>query len=159
MRAIPRGAGALSGTVLSLVAAGALGAAAGTGGFTFIYAKGASYLGHDAAACANCHIMEEQYGAWLKGSHHDAAVCNDCHTPVNPLGKYAVKGLNGFRHSLAFTTGWFHEPIQITALNRSVAEGNCRECHADMVGRVAGPHGEGETISCIRCHESVGHLQ
>jgi len=159
MPAIPRGTGAVSGTVLSLLAAGAIGAAAGTGGFTFVYARGASYLGHDAAACANCHIMQEQYAGWLKGSHRSAAVCNDCHTPAGFLGKYAVKGLNGFRHSFAFTTGWFHEPIQITAFNRGITERRCRECHADIVDQVAGPHGRGETVSCIRCHASAGHLQ
>ena len=37
------------------------------------------------------------------------------HTPHNSIvAKYAVKGLNGFRHSYAFTTGNFVEPILIT---------------------------------------------
>ena len=31
------------------------------------------------------------------------------------VAKYAVKALNGFRHSYAFTTGNFDEPIRITA--------------------------------------------
>ena len=31
----------------------AIGAVAGLGGFTFVYAKGGSYLGNDPAACAN----------------------------------------------------------------------------------------------------------
>src|SRR5688572_23773077 len=37
-------------------AAIAIGAAAGVGGFTFVYAEGASYLTDDPAACANCHV-------------------------------------------------------------------------------------------------------
>ena len=57
------------------------GSALGLGLFTFGYAKGYSYLGHDSAACANCHIMSEHYAAWMKGSHHSTATCNDCHTP------------------------------------------------------------------------------
>ena len=35
------------------------------GGYTFIYARGASYLMNDPAACANCHVMQEQSPAGL----------------------------------------------------------------------------------------------
>jgi nitrate/TMAO reductase-like tetraheme cytochrome c subunit len=43
-----------------IIAASALfGAAAGLGAFTFVYAKGNSYLTNDPAACANCHVMTE----------------------------------------------------------------------------------------------------
>jgi len=58
---------------------GLVGATFGVAGFTFFYAKGASYLGHDAAACANCHVMQAQYDGWLQGSHRAVAACNDCH--------------------------------------------------------------------------------
>ena len=118
---------------------GLMGVAAGIGGFTFIYAKGASYLGHDSAACANCHIMRDQCDGWIKGSHRAVAECNDCHAPHDLLGKYSTKVINGFRHSLAFTTGRFHEPIQITPRNRRITEHACRSCHEDivqMMGRV-----------------------
>lgn len=43
---------------IALVACGAIGAAIGLGAFTFVYARGSSYLGRDPAACANCHVME-----------------------------------------------------------------------------------------------------
>jgi cytochrome c nitrite reductase small subunit len=33
----------------------------GLGLYTFVYAKGASYLTNDPAACVNCHVMNEQY--------------------------------------------------------------------------------------------------
>jgi cytochrome c nitrite reductase small subunit len=46
----------------------AIGLAVGIGGYTFIYAKGYSYLTNDPAACANCHIMNEHYAGWLKSS-------------------------------------------------------------------------------------------
>lgn len=140
---------------------GLFGITAGIGAFTFIYAKGASYLGHDSAACANCHIMNEQYGGWVKSSHRSVAQCNDCHTPPGLIPKYAVKALNGFRHSWAFTTGWYHDPIQITSLNRAVTESACRNCHGDIVrSMLALQHGSGVArgdLSCIRCHGSVGH--
>jgi formate-dependent nitrite reductase cytochrome c552 subunit len=37
----------------------AIGAVMGLGGFTFVHAKGASYLRNDLNACANCHIMRK----------------------------------------------------------------------------------------------------
>lgn len=137
------------------------GLAAGIGGFTFIYAKGASYMTNDPAACANCHVMQDHLDAWQKSSHHAVAVCNDCHTPHDFVGKYMTKAQNGFHHSLAFTTQRFHEPIQITARNQKITENACRYCHQDIVQQIDRPHAAGAdpTISCIRCHDSVGHLE
>jgi cytochrome c nitrite reductase small subunit len=151
-------------TLASGLIGGLFGATAGIGGFTFIYAKGGSYLGHDSSACANCHVMNEQYDGWIKSSHRAVAQCNDCHAPHDPLGKYATKAMNGFRHSLAFTTGRFPEPIRITPGNRAVTEGACRHCHDDVVQgmRPGGPgHGGGhdDGVDCLRCHHSVGHAE
>lgn len=135
----------------------AVGVLAGIGSYTFIYAKGASYMTNDPAACANCHVMDGHYAAWMKGSHRNVATCNDCHTPHNFFGKYLTKGINGYYHSLAFTTGNFHEPIQITPRNTRVTEGACRACHQPVVEAIEfGTHYEGG-MSCIRCHDSVGH--
>lgn len=143
--------------VITAVAASALlGAAIGLGGFTFVYARGASYLTNDPRACANCHVMREHYDAWRVSSHHHVAVCNDCHAPPDGLAKYATKARNGFNHSVAFTTGRFHEPIEITSRNREITQEQCRRCHADMVEAIEG-HGDSDTIDCIRCHDSVGH--
>ena len=141
---------------------GLMGAAVGIGGYTFIYAKGASYLGHDSSACANCHVMRDQYDGWIKGSHRAVAECNDCHTPHDLLGKYSTKALNGFRHSLAFTTGRFHEPIQINSRNRRITEHACRSCHEDIVQMMApggGGHGGSGAADCLHCHHGVGHME
>ena len=73
-----------------IVVAILLGIVIGLGAYTFIYAKGYSYLTNNPAACANCHVMQAQYDAWQKSSHHSVATCNDCHTPHNLIGKYAV---------------------------------------------------------------------
>lgn len=134
------------------------GVAAGLGGFTFVYANGASYMTNDPRACANCHIMNDQYDSWRKSSHHQVAVCNDCHAPHDFFGKYATKALNGFNHSLAFTTGRFPEPIQITPRNRAITEGACRYCHADIVQMIDTQHANAGGVDCIRCHANVGHL-
>ena len=120
-----------------VVAAGlVLGLAVGLGAFTFIYAKGGSYLTTDPAACANCHIMSEHYAAWQRSSHRAVATCADCHMPHNVIGKYAVKASNGFWHSLAFTTGRFPDPLQIKPHNRAVVEHACRSCHQSIVDAI-----------------------
>jgi cytochrome c nitrite reductase small subunit len=138
------------------------GAVLGVGGYTFLYAKGASYMTNRPEACANCHIMQAHYDAWIKSSHARVAVCNDCHTPAGFIGKYSTKALNGFWHSLAFTTGVFHDPIAATPRNHAIAEASCRKCHTEIVSAIeshAGPAGSGrsEEFSCGRCHDSVGH--
>jgi cytochrome c nitrite reductase small subunit len=146
-------------TIAGIVLGGAAGLAAGLGGYTFLYAKGGSYLTNDPAACANCHVMREQFDGWLKSSHRAVAVCNDCHTPHALLPKYATKASNGYHHSHAFTTGEFHEPIQITARNLEITENACRHCHADLVLAIEGPHASARRMSCVRCHPSVGHME
>jgi cytochrome c nitrite reductase small subunit len=143
-----------------LLAALLLGVAFGLGGYTFVYAKGWSYLTDDARACANCHIMNEQYDGWTKGSHRSVAVCNDCHVPHDFVGKYLTKGRNGFWHSYYFTLGGFPEPIRTTPASRSIAEANCRRCHGPVVDAMGTPaHAGSHEISCVRCHGSVGHLE
>ena len=135
-----------------------LGVAMGIGAFTFVYARGASYMTNDPRACANCHIMRDWYDGWVKSSHHSVAVCNDCHTPPGLVRKLWVKARNGYHHSAAFTLGGFHEPIAISATNRAVTEEACRHCHGELAATIEGAHAGGSKMSCIRCHNSVGHL-
>lgn len=143
---------------LPLVLALLAGTAAGVGGFTFVYARGASYLTNDPAACANCHIMEEHYAAWTKSSHRSVAACNDCHAPHRLLAKYLTKAENGFRHSLAFTTGRFPDPLRARQRNRDITEAACRDCHAELTEAMDPGHfAAGDRASCVRCHRHVGH--
>ena len=143
---------------LVIVVALLIGIAAGVGAYTFVYAKGASYLTNDPAACQNCHVMREQYDGWVKGSHRSVAVCNDCHTPPGFGAKYATKALNGFWHSFAFTSGRFPDNIQITPRNHRITEAACRSCHTDMVHAIdVSGRADGEAVSCVRCHGTVGH--
>ena len=135
-----------------------IGLAIGLGAYTFVYARGASYLTNDPRACANCHVMNEQLDGWLRSSHRAVAVCNDCHTPPGLIAKYATKASNGFWHSFYFTTETFHEPIRITERNRRVTERACRKCHQPIVDAIDAGHGEGRELACIPCHRNVGHL-
>jgi cytochrome c nitrite reductase small subunit len=127
----------------------------GAGLYTAQYSKAGSYLTNDPEACANCHVMQEQYAGWMKGSHRKAAVCNDCHAPHTFVPKYATKALNGFFHSWAFTTGRFPDVIRITERNRRVTEGACLHCHESLTSAIHQP-GKHE-VSCLRCHSGVGH--
>ena len=148
---------------LPLVLVVAIGSLIGLGGFTFVYAKGYSYLRDDPASCANCHVMSEHLSAWEKGSHRNAATCNDCHTPHDLVGKYTVKARNGFWHSFYFTTGRYPDPIRITPPNHEVTEEACRYCHEELTvaidhGGVTGSsEGPEDRLTCTRCHRYVGH--
>jgi len=134
-----------------------IGGLVGASVFTFHYAKGTSYLSDNPEACANCHVMNQHLDAWSKSSHHGVATCNDCHTPHAWLEKYWTKARNGYHHSVAFTKGGFLEPIQITEANRRITEASCRNCHSDMV-QMIDRHGIGSNMmSCLRCHNDVGH--
>jgi cytochrome c nitrite reductase small subunit len=145
-------------SVIKGVAVGsALGVALGVGTYTFVYAKGWSYLTNNPAACANCHIMQEQYDAWHKSSHHGVATCNDCHTPHSLIPKYLVKAENGFWHSFYFTTGTHPDPIQAREVSVKIAEQNCRRCHEEVVDQIDTRAGHGREMNCIRCHRDVGH--
>jgi nitrite reductase (cytochrome c-552) len=90
----------------------ALGAPVGVGAFTFLYAKGFSYLSSDPRSCVNCHIMNEQYDAWAKSGHRHAATCVECHLPHEGLAKWVAKAEHGVRSPLL-------------NVNRA-----CQSCHA-----------------------------
>ena len=146
---------ALLGVVIALV----IGLTAGIGSYTFVYAKGASYLSNDPKACANCHIMQDHLDGWIKSSHRSVATCNDCHTPSGLIPKYFTKAEHGFFHSLAFTTGEFHDPIQIKNRSLRVTENACRKCHQDIVHDMEAVKTYETAISCVRCHANVGHWE
>jgi len=145
--------------IYSILLSVAIGVTLGVGGYAFVYAEGHSYLQDNPAACANCHVMQGHYDGWTNSSHRSVAGCNDCHTPPGTLAKYWVKAENGFWHSLKFTLGNFHEPIQIRPKNHEVTELACRGCHERIVQAIDGMHADVEPTSCIRCHDSVGHLR
>ena len=142
----------------ALVLVIAAGIFAGVGTYAFVYARGASYLTNDPAACANCHVMHEHYAAWMKSSHRAVAVCNDCHTPGPVVPKYVTKASNGFWHSFAFTTQRFPDELRITPRNRRIAEAACLKCHEDLVDALV-HSSSGEAAACLRCHSQVGHMR
>ena len=129
----------------------------GVGIYTFVYARGGSYLTDRPEACINCHVMREQYAGWIKGSHRSVAVCNDCHTPDGLIGKYAAKAMYGFLHAYAFTTGRFPDEIQITPHMHALTERSCLKCHAPIVEAMTVTSTPHNKPTCLRCHSDVGH--
>lgn len=142
--------------ILGGAAALALGVLFGLGIFTFSYAKGTAYFSDDPNACVNCHIMREQFDAWNHSSHKSVAVCNDCHMPHDFVGKWTTKAINGWNHSLAFTTGDFPATIHIREFNAQIVQANCISCHQTLVSQVYGYH-EDQNRLCVECHGNVGH--
>ena len=135
-----------------------LGLFVGMGLYTFTYGRGFSYLSTDPQACINCHIMQDEYDSWQKGTHHTAARCVDCHLPHAFIPKYIAKADEGWRHSKAFTLQNFHEPIQITPRNARILQHNCVACHSDFVhGLLEGSRDAPDAVSCVHCHADVGH--
>jgi cytochrome c nitrite reductase small subunit len=154
-----RGAVAVPKRIVLLAAV--VGVAIGMAGFTFSYAEGLSYFSTDPKACANCHIMNDQFASWTKGPHHGDATCVDCHLPHDFVAKYLAKGLNGYHHSKGFTLQDFHEPILIKPRNAAILQSACLRCHGDFVhdALVAGASAQPEHDDgrCVHCHRGVGH--
>lgn len=148
----------VGGKAAGFAAIAGVGVCVGLALFTANYAGATSYLSSDPKACINCHVMREEYDAWLKGAHH-AQTCNDCHVPVDLLGKYATKVEHGWRHSKGFTLQDFHEPIRITQSSLDVVQANCVRCHDSLVSGISAAHvADGETeFGCVHCHGGVGH--
>ena len=145
-------------TKVARAATGAfVGIAIGIGAYTFIYAKGASYLTNDSASCANCHVMQGVYDSWTRSSHHAVAGCNDCHTPPGLVARYASKARDGFLDSVAFTSGRFPDSIRMSARSVRITERACRKCHAAILQSIDRLDGRQNELTCIECHRGVGH--
>ena len=162
-------------TIIPAAFVAVVGVLVGLGTYTFVYARGYSYLFDDPTACVNCHVMREHYQTWEISSHRQVT-CNGCHTPHDLVGKYLVKAENGFAHAWVFTLG-DPQVIQIRHRSRAVVEANCVECHAGTLagtfldvhhGRKTGtletlqllvaPPSEVEGPRCSTCHSDVGHV-
>ena len=143
----------------ALVLAIVLGLFIGMGLYTFTYGQGFSYLSTDPKACVNCHIMQDEYDSWQKGTHHTAARCVDCHLPHSFIPKYIAKADEGWRHSKAFTLQNFHEPIQITPHDSQILQNNCVRCHGDFVHAILGDATDRpeDAVRCVHCHHGAGH--
>ena len=143
--------------VLSVVAAVLVGMVIGIGIFGVGYSELPSYFSTDPKNCTNCHVMQEQYDAWAKGSHKNVATCDDCHLPHDSVvNKLLVQAEDGLLHGYKFTTGTYPDNIVIRQSSLDVVNSTCLYCHGIMTSSMHATKA-GETITCTHCHENVGH--
>ncbi|OUT62392.1 MAG: cytochrome c nitrite reductase small subunit [Rhodopirellula sp. TMED11] len=135
----------------------ATGVFVGLGVYTFVYAKGASYLSNDPKSCVNCHVMNDAMDSWQHSSHHAVTVCNDCHMPHDFIGKWVTKADNGLFHSIAFTTGDYPDNLRIKDRNLRIVQQACLHCHERFVENMHPVVAGGDLQSCMHCHQEVGH--
>lgn len=126
--------------------------------FTFGYAGGMNYFGHEPQTCNQCHAMNGQYDRWSRGSHAGVATCQDCHSPHdNPVYYWVNKADNGFWHALKFTTGDYPENMHIRDHNRQIAEESCLMCHDTLTHDIRALRATDQQVDCLQCHAGVGH--
>ncbi len=118
-----------------------------------------AYLGHAAATCNNCHVMDSQYENWYHAAHENVAICADCHLPhQNILSYYLYKGYSGMKDVFSFTFKIYPPAIRATHQTDSIVQANCIRCHNDTVESIlAGP--QAFDRYCWSCHRSAAHGQ
>ncbi|KAA6226442.1 MULTISPECIES: cytochrome c nitrite reductase small subunit [unclassified Campylobacter] len=140
------------------------------GFYTFYKAKGTSYFGSASESCNNCHVMNQVYNDYLSGPHskkvagEPRASCMDCHLPHDFVNKWIAKAESGLRHAYAFTFELENLPTHLSANEKSkhTVQDNCIRCHADYaanaINATANSHAN-NSLSCVSCHASVGHVR
>jgi cytochrome c nitrite reductase small subunit len=124
-----------------------------------------AYLGHEAATCNNCHVMDSQYENWYHAAHERSAVCADCHLPhQNLVSYYLYKGYSGMKDVFSFTFKTYPPAIRATAQTSTIVQANCIRCHTGTVENilyeiqddvVSSPQMFDRT--CWSCHRAVAH--
>ncbi len=116
------------------------------------------YLGHEAATCGNCHVMDAQYENWYHAAHARAAVCTDCHLPHQNIASYYLyKGYSGMKDVISFTLKTYPDAIRATAQTDRILQANCIRCHADTVDAIVYGSAQPFDRNCWSCHRSVAH--
>jgi cytochrome c nitrite reductase small subunit len=116
-----------------------------------------AYLGHHAATCNNCHVMDDQYEGWYHAAHERVAVCTDCHLPhQNILSYYIFKGYSGMKDVISFTFKTYPAAIRATHQTDSILQANCIRCHNDTVESILAGAQPFDRY-CWSCHRSVAH--
>jgi cytochrome c nitrite reductase small subunit len=146
--------------VLTIAAAALCGCAIGAAIFGVGYSELPSYFSNDPVSCANCHVMQDHYDAWLKGAHARSATCDECHLPHdNVIKALMVQAEDGVLHAYSFTRGNFPENIVIRDSSRAVVNSACVSCHDTATNQMRYTIGfTQENIDCTHCHFNTGHI-
>lgn len=116
-----------------------------------------AYLGHEAATCNNCHVMDSHYENWFHAPHAAWTTCVDCHLPhQNFAAYYYEKGRSGMHDVYVFVTKTYPEQIRATTRTQGIVQDNCIRCHLDTVEGML-TAGQPLERNCWDCHRSVAH--
>jgi len=116
-----------------------------------------AYLGHEAATCNNCHVMDAQYENWYHAAHAGSAVCNDCHLPhQNIFSYYIYKGYSGMKDVASFTLKRYPDLIRATQQTDTIVQANCIRCHESTVDVIVAGAQSFDRY-CWSCHRSSAH--
>ncbi len=104
--------------------------------------------------CGSCHVMQEQYTAWVKGGLHNNIKCVDCHLPNDSRVKFYIwKAIDGGKDFVAFHTGAVPEKIQASSHSKKTIQSNCIRCHEGVVSKMLNAEGR----HCWDCHKRISH--
>ena len=116
-----------------------------------------AYLGHEAATCNNCHVMDAQYENWYHAAHAGSAVCNDCHLPhQNTFSYYIYKGYSGMKDVASFTLKRYPDLIRATQQTDTIVQANCIRCHESTVDVIVAGAQSFDRY-CWSCHRAAAH--
>lgn len=102
--------------------------------------------------CAQCHVMESNYEAWIHAGAHRRARCVDCHLPNrNPGLHYLWKTLHGAKDAVLFYSGRVPARIVLSAHGEGVLKENCVRCHETAVEVIDTER------KCWSCHRRISH--
>ena len=98
--------------------------------------------------------MSDAYASWQRGSHGKTAVCVDCHIPHdNPIATLAFKGIDGMKHSYAFTVGAEPQVLRLSKGGVPVVQANCIRCHTNQFNMIR--LADTKERKCWDCHSNV----
>ena len=117
--------------------------------------------------CASCHQISPSVTSWAQGKHKDVT-CLKCHADPGTIG-YVTRKIGGLREVYLHVTN--QVPNKITARLNPEA---CIACHTnsgypkaknllltsgDLAPRFQHAEILKDKISCLTCHQNVGHSQ
>jgi len=102
--------------------------------------------------CAQCHVMESEYEAWIHTGAHRRKKCVECHLPNENMGiHYVWKSIDGLKDVAFFYSGRVPEGIKLTSHGAKVLQANCIRCHQSAVEFI------NHDRKCWECHRRIAH--
>lgn len=103
--------------------------------------------------CASCHVMQDEYTAWIHSGAHRRKVCVECHLPnYNQALHHWWKTIDGLKDVIVFHSGKIPERIKLSEHGIRIVQSNCIRCHENMVMMI------NKNRKCWECHRRITHM-